>query len=100
MSMPVFGLDFIGAETRGSNTVFKYVTTGFAKTLTEIKSKIFTMLDLPFDIPNDITITEIKKGPLFKQYLVEISVPKERIGKLGNLISKKYGIIRSRPYKS
>jgi len=94
----ILQMDYMGSEIRGDKAVYKYMTTGIAMTTTELKAKILSILDWPIDIPSDITITEIKKGKIFKDYLVEIAVPREKIGKLKNLIAKKYGIIRHRPY--
>jgi hypothetical protein len=91
-------MDHIGTRVEGENTVYVFKTTSFHPSIVEIKSKLMSALDLPVDIPKDIKITEVKHGKLFKEYIVEIVVDKNKIGKLKDLIAKKYGIIRRRPY--
>jgi len=95
----VLEMDHVGTRVEGDKTIYTFKTTSFRPTFTEIKAKILSMLDLPVDIPEDVTIREVKRGPVFREYLVDITVDSRRIGKLENLLAKKYGIIRRRPYR-
>jgi len=79
-------------------TTYTFKTSGISESLQEIKAKILSILDWPIDIPSDITITEVKKGPVFKEYLVDIVVDSGRVGKIENILARKYGIFRRRPY--
>jgi len=92
-------MDHVGVRTEGDRTIYIFKTTGLVPSLVEAKSKVLSVLDLPVDIPEDINVKEVKKGPLTKEYLVEIAVDSRRIGKVSNLLAKKYGIIRKRPYR-
>ena len=94
-------MDHVGVRTEGDKTVYIFKTTGLVPSLVEAKSKILSVLDLPVDIPEDINIREVKKGPLTKEYLVEITVDNSKVGKVSNLIAKKYPLIlrRRRPYR-
>ena len=91
-------MDHVGTRVEGDKTVYTFKTTSLVPSLTELKSKILSMLDFPVDIPSDVTIKEVKKGPIFKEYLVDITVDRRGIGKLSNLLARKYGILRKRPY--
>ena len=92
-------MDHIGVRTEGDKTIYIFKTTGLVPSLVEAKSKVLSVLDLPVDIPEDINVREVKKGPLTKEYLVEITVDSGKVGKVSNLLAKKYGIIRKRPYR-
>ena len=92
-------MDHIGTRVEGDKTIYTFKTTSFRPTFTEIKAKIFSVLDLPVDIPEDVTIREVKRGPVLREYLVDITVDSGKIGKVENLLAKKYGIIRRRPYR-
>ena len=89
-------MDHIGVRTEGDKTIYIFKTTGLVPSLVEAKSKVLSVLDLPVDIPEDINVREVKKGPLTKEYLVEITVDSGKVGKVSNLLAKKYGIIRKR----
>ena len=86
-------MDHIGVEKRGSNTVYVFKTTGLFKSTAELKSKVLSLLDLPVDIPNNIEVEEVKRGRIFKEYIVKISVPENRIGQLTDLLARKYPIV-------
>ena len=92
-------MDHLDTRVEGDKTIYTFKTTSLMPSTTEIKAKILSMLDSPVDIPEDITVREVKRGLIFKEYLVDIVVPTRRIGKLSNLLAKKYGIIRRRPYR-
>lgn len=94
-------MDHIGTEIVGDNTIYTFKTTSLFKSLTEIKAKILSLFDLPMDIPKNVEIQEVKRGRLFKEYIVKITVPRDRIGRLTDLIlAKKYPVIpfRRRAY--
>ena len=92
-------MDHIGVRTEDGKTVYIFKTTSIFPSLVEMKSKILSVLDAPVDIPEDIRVKEVKRGLLTKEYVVEIVVSRDTVGKLSNLIAKKYGLIRSRPYR-
>ena len=89
-------MDHVGVRTEGDKTVYIFKTTGLVPSLVEAKSKILSVLGLPVDIPEDISVREVKKGPLTKEYLVEITVDSRKIGKVSNLLAKKYPLILKR----
>ena len=91
-------MDHVGTRIEGENTIYTFKTTSLHPSIAELKSKILSILDLPVDIPKDIRITEVKHGKIFKEYIVDIVVDTEKIGKLSDIIAKKYGIIRKRKY--
>jgi len=86
-------MDHIGVETTENSTIYKFKTTGLFKSTAELKSKILSVLDLPVDIPKNISIKEAKRGKVFKEYIIEITVPNNRIGQLTDLLARKYPII-------
>lgn len=77
---------------------YTFKTTSLVPSLVELKSKILSVLDLPVDIPENIIVTEVKRGKVFREYLVDIVVDKSKVGKAADLLAKKYGLIRRRPY--
>jgi len=79
-------------------TTYTFITTGVSKNIQELKAKILSMLDWPVDIPEDVKVSMVKKGRVFKEYLVDIVVDSGKIGKVENLIARKYGL-RKRPYR-
>jgi hypothetical protein len=79
-------------------TTYTFKTTSLFPSLVEAKSKVLSMLDAPVDIPENVSVTEVKRGKLFREYLVEIQVDSGKIGKLSDLLAKKYGILRRRKY--
>jgi len=79
-------------------TTYTFKTSGLSISFQEIKAKILSVFDFPMDIPEDITVTEVKRGPVFKEYLIDIVVDSGKIGKVADLLAKKYGILRRRPY--
>jgi len=91
-------MDHVNTERVGDETVYTFKTTSLIKSLTELKAKILSILDFPVDIPHNVEIEEVKDGILFKEYIVKIYVNSRMVGKVENLIAKKYGIIRHRPY--
>ena len=91
-------MDHIGTRVEGDNTIYTFKTTSLTKRLVETKCKILSMLDAPFDIPKNVEIQPVKKGLLFKEYIVDITVPSSRIGELSDLLATKYGIFRRRKY--
>jgi len=95
----ILEMDHVGTRVEGDRTIYTFKTTSLIPSLVEMKSKVFSLFDLPMDIPEDITVREVKKGPIFKEYLVDIAVPTRKIGKVSNLLAKKYGIIRKRAYR-
>ena len=98
----VLQMDYVGATSNpAADTVtYTFKTTSVIKSLVELKSKVLSLFDLPLDIPVDVNVTELKRGPVFKDYLVDITVKSDRVGKVSNLLAKKYGLIRKRPYTS
>jgi len=96
----VLEMDHVGTRVEGENTIYTFKTTGFHPSIVEIKSKILSVFDLPVDIPKDVRITEVKHGRVFKEYLVEIVVDSRLIGKVSDLLAKKYGVFRRRPYSA
>lgn len=95
----VLELDYYGARVEGDKTILIYKTTGIHPSVVEFKSKIYSILDLPPDIPANINVTEIKKGIAgLKEYSVEITIPKHGVGKLTDILAKKYGVFRKRKY--
>jgi hypothetical protein len=94
----VLEMDHIGTEVMGDTTVYTFKTTSLIPSLTELKSKILSVLDFPIDIPKNVEVQEVKKGKVFKEYVVKIYVDRGRIGELSDLMAKKYGIIRKRKY--
>jgi len=87
-------IDFIGMKTVGEYTVYTFKTSGIAPKMQEIKAKILSVLDFPLDIPVNIVVKEVKKGKLFKEYEVEMTVHKEKIGKASDLLASRYGLRR------
>jgi len=94
----ILEMDHIGTEVVGENTIYKFKTTSISPSLTEFKCKVLSVLDFPIDIPKNVEIREVKRGKLFKEYVVDITVPTRKIGKVSDLLAKKYGIVRRRPY--
>lgn len=90
-------LDYISSKIEGDKTVYTLKGSSPLPTLLEAKSKLHSVLNLPPDIPEDITITETKRGRVFRDFIVEVTVPRDKLGKLRDLIAKKYGL-RRRPY--
>ena len=91
-------MDHIGTRVEGENTIYAFKTTSLCERLVEIKSKVLSMLDAPFDIPRNVDVKPVKKGLLLKEYIVEITVPSTRIGELSDLLATKYGFVRRRKY--
>ena len=91
-------VDYVGTRSEGNKTIYTLKATSPLKTLVEAKSKIISILNFPPDIPENITIEQVKKGLILKDYRVEVTVPKNRFGKPRDLVAKKYGVLRRRPY--
>ena len=91
-------VDYVGSRSEGDKTIYTMKATSPAKTLVEAKSKIISILNFPPDIPENISIEEIKRGIILKDYTVELTVPKTRMGKPRDLVAKKYGVVRRRKY--
>jgi len=85
----IMGMDHIDTTVIGDRVIYKFKSTGIIDSagIQELKAKILSILDFPVDIPVDVRITPIKKGIVFKEYLVEIEVPTEsfRVKHLRNL---------------
>jgi len=98
----LFQMDYVGARTDPITDSVTYIfkTTSVSENLTEVKAKVLSLFDLPVDIPTDVKVTLLKRGPVFRDYLVEITVKSNKVGKVSNLLAKKYGLIRKRPYTS
>ena len=79
-------MDHVGTEVRGDETVYTFKTTSLHPRLTEVKAKLLSIADFPMDIPSRVEVEEVKKGILFKEYIVRIHVPREGIGKIRDLI--------------
>jgi len=94
----VLEMDHVGTEVVGERTVYTFKTTSLFPSLVELKSKILSMFDLPIDIPVNVEVKEVKRGRIFKEYLVDITVDTRRIGRISDLLAKKYGVLRRRPY--
>lgn len=93
-------MDHIGTEVKGDKTVYIFKTTSIIPSLVELKAKILSLLDFPMDIPENVEVEEVKHGIVFKEYIVRITVPRYKLGRLSNLLARKYGILRKRPYSS
>jgi len=92
-------MDHLDTEVVDGDVIYKFKTTSLVPSFAEIKAKILSILDLPVDIPKNIEVIEVKRGRFgFKEYLVKIWVDRTKIGKATDLIAKKYGIVRRRPY--
>lgn len=91
-------MDHIGVTMAGDEVIYHFKTTSVIPSLVEMKAKILSVLDTPVDIPKNVEVREVKRGPLFKEYLVDITVPARKVGELSDLLAKKYGIFRRRPY--
>jgi hypothetical protein len=76
----ILGMDHIDTQVVGGRVIYKYKSTGILSSagIQELKAKIFSLLDFPADIPVDVRITPVKRGAIFKEYIVEIEVPQER----------------------
>jgi len=76
----ILGMDHIDTQVVGDRVIYKYKSTGILSSagVQELKAKIFSLLDFPADIPIDVRITPVKRGAIFKEYVVEIEVPRER----------------------
>jgi len=92
--------DFLETTVVGDDVIYTFKITSLAQTLVELKSKIISIINIPPDIPKNIEIQLVKSGKVFKEFLVTLTVDKNKIGKLRDLLSKKYGIIREWPYSS
>ena len=88
----VLEMDHVSTETHDDTTVYIFKTTGIHPSTVELKAKILSMLDLPFDIPYDVEIEEVKRGPVMKEYLIKIYVKKRGLGRLRNIFKKKYRV--------
>ena len=95
----VLEMDHIGTKRKGNQTIYTFKTTSAIESFVEMKSKILSVLDFPIDVPENIVIKEVKRGPVFREYVVDITVDNKMIGQLGNLLAKKYGVVRTRKYK-
>jgi len=89
----ILEMDHIGIERIGDDTIYIFKATSIFKSLTELKAKILSLLDLPLDIPKNVDIQEVKRGRIFKEYIVRITVPSNRIGQVTDLLARKYPII-------
>jgi len=94
----VLEMDHIGTEVVADKTIYKFKTTSLFPSLVEAKSKVLSVFDLPIDIPENVEVREVKRGKIFKEFLVDITVDTRKIGKATDLLAKKYGILRRRPY--
>jgi len=94
-------MDHIGTEVDPYSDEVTYIfkTTGLHPSIAEMKAKILSVLDFPVDIPVNVEIEEAKRGLIFKDMIVRITVKRSKIGSLENLLAKKYGIIRRKPYR-
>lgn len=77
-------IDRVRSERRGDRMVMYFTTTclrgGIGKKLSEIKMKLFTLLDVPVGWDWKIEEKEmIKSNPVFSQWNIAISVPAEGI---------------------
>ena len=94
----ILQMDLLRIDLEDDRVVYTFVTTGAFRSLQEVKAKALMLLDLPVDIAMDVNIEETKRGPIFKDYLVKVSVPIRGVGKISDLLARKYGIFRRRPY--
>ena len=94
----ILEMDHVGTSVVGENTIYTFKATSLIPSLVELKSKILSVLDFPVDIPKNVEIKEVKRGPIFKEYIVDITVSSGKIGKVSDLLAKKYGIVRRRKY--
>lgn len=94
----VLEMDHVGTSVVGENTIYTFKTTSLIPSLVELKSKILSILDFPIDIPKNVEVREVKRGPIFKEYIVDITVDTGKVGKVADLLAKKYGIVRKRKY--
>jgi len=97
----ILQMDLVSIDTTSDleNVIYIFKTTAIGNSLTELKAKIMSILDLPADIPVDIEIVPMKKGIILKDQIVKIKVKKSGIGPVENVFAKKYGILRRKPYK-
>jgi len=87
----VLEMDHINTTVEGDQTVYTFKTTALAPDLAKLKANLLSMLDLPVDIPQRIEVQEVKKGPIFKEYLIKIYVTREwpgAIKKINSILSK------------
>ena len=92
----VLEMDHVSTEVSGDTTIYTFKTTGLFPSLAEVKAKILSMLDLPFDIPAKVEVEEVKRGPIFKEYLVRIYVSRTGIGRLRDLFKRERRPLRER----
>ena len=90
----ILEMDHIGTEDYGDKVVYKFKTTGLNEGLVEKKAKILSILDFPVDIPVDVSVREVKRGPVFREYVVEITCTKRGLGSVRNLFKSKYGVVK------
>jgi len=79
-------MDHVDTEVQDDEVIYTFKTTSLVPALTKIKAALLSVADFPVDIPSKIEVEEIKRGVLFKEYLVKIHVPREGIGKIRDLI--------------
>jgi len=89
-------MDHLDTKIVGNKTIYTFKTTSLVPSLVELKSKILSLFDFPVDIPMNVDVEEVKRGKIFKEYLVHITVPKEKVGKMSDLIAKKYPLLAFR----
>lgn len=95
----ILEMDHLDTRVEGNKTIYTFKTTSLIKSLVEPKSKILSVLDFPVDIPQDVSIKEVKRGRILKEFVVDITVPSRLAGKLRDLIAKKYPLIDLRRRK-
>lgn len=95
-------MDQIGTRVEGNNTVITYKTKSLIPSIVEAKGKIISAFHLPVDIPCNIKVQQVKRGRIYKEYVVEVTVPSTLAGDPSNLLAKNYPIlpVRKRPYRA
>ena len=95
-------MDLIGTRIEGDKVVYTYKTKSLIPSIVEAKAKILSAFHLPVDIPCDIKVNQAKRGLIYKEYVVDVTVPANKAGVPSNLLAKNYPVVpmRKRPYRA
>ena len=89
-------IDTMDVSVNEEGVTYTFKTSGISKSLTELKAKVASVLDIPLDIPKNIEVIEAKRGRIYKDYIVKVTVPKRKIGAVRDLVAKKYPAVQAR----